>query len=99
MTDIVDVMKGVHAIDVENKGYCESVIADLELIVDNAENKTGIYSREQVLEMLKESISKSRKLLIYIQATCNSRDSVIKENVEMQIKLNKAESSSGSKQL
>jgi len=85
--DVVDLIKSVHSEDIKHKGYLESLQADLESITTSADLETKLYTRAEALILLKQGAVKADLVLKYLHKVCDSRDSIIKENIELRKRL------------
>ena len=87
--DVVDLIQDVHAEDMKHKGYLLSLQSDLESLATSAEMETKLYTRSEALILLKQGAVKADLVLRYLHKVCDSRDSIIKENIELREGLKK----------
>ena len=77
--------------DAEYKAYMESILANMELIVDNHDMGHKSITPKEGLEMLRDNAKLTKMCISYIHEICEHRCSLIKENDQLKSKMRNME--------
>lgn len=77
--------------DTEHKAYMESILANMELIVDNHDMGHKSITPKEGLEMLRDNAKLTKMCINYIHEICEHRYTLIKENAQLKSKMRNME--------